>query len=204
MCLPACGSGLSHGVVGVDPAVPESGIVPCRTEVLGGGLHALTDRVRGHALGGEEPGQARHEGCRHAGPALYVVATRVVGAEYVRPPRGPGAPFPPGARGPPPTPPPPPYARLTAVFSTLESPGPPSERFTTSAPWFILQLMPSTIRESVVNAPAPMTLAMSNPHSKHPPATPLPLSVSAPAMPATWVPCPNSSSATASPSTKSL
>ena len=42
MCLPACGFGLSHGVVGVDPAVPEAGIVSRRTEVLGGVFHALT------------------------------------------------------------------------------------------------------------------------------------------------------------------
>src|SRR5215208_2168250 len=97
-----------------------------------------------------------------------------------------------------------PYARLTAVLSTLEFADPPSERFTTSAPWFTLQLMPSTIRESVVNPVAPMTLAMSSLQLKHPPAMPSPLSVSAPAMPVTWVPCPLSSSATASPSTKSL
>src|SRR5919107_2698267 len=85
MCLPGCGSGLSHGVIGVDPAVPEAGIVPHRTEVLGGGLHALTDRVRRHAPGGEQPGKARPEGRRHASSAHPVVVSRVAGGEYARP-----------------------------------------------------------------------------------------------------------------------
>src|SRR3712207_7057035 len=76
MCLPGCGAGLSHGVGGVDAAIPEAGIVPRRTEVLGGGLHALADRVRGHTLGSEQPGEARHEGRRHASSAHPVVASR--------------------------------------------------------------------------------------------------------------------------------
>src|ERR671920_1417406 len=87
MCLPGCGSGLSHGVVGVDPAVPEAGIVTHRTEVLGGGLHALTDRVRRHAPGGEQPGEARHEGRRHASSAHPAVSSRHAGGEYARPRR---------------------------------------------------------------------------------------------------------------------
>src|ERR687894_534384 len=120
MCSPACCSGLSHGVVGIDPAVPVAGIV---FEYAAG--------YRGTFI-----------------PQLPAAGTTTA-------PR--------------------PYARLTAVLRTLESPGPPSERFTTSAPWFTLQSMPSTIRESVVNPIGPMTLAMRSPHSKHPPATPLPL-----------------------------
>src|ERR687893_1756774 len=88
MSLRAWCSGLSHGVVGIDPAVPVAGIVSRGTKVLGGGLHALTDRVRRHTPGGEQPGEARHEGRRHASSAHPVVASRLAGGEYVRPWRG--------------------------------------------------------------------------------------------------------------------
>src|SRR5918995_2012236 len=79
---------LPHSIVGVDPTVPVEGIVPRGTEVLGRLLHALTDRVRGHALGSEQPGEARHEGRRHTCPAPLVVASRLAGGEYVSPWRG--------------------------------------------------------------------------------------------------------------------
>src|ERR671921_1781971 len=77
---------LPHGVVGVDPAVPKAGVFPRGSEVHGGVLHALTDRVGGLALGGEQSGEPRHEGRRKARPALCAVAPcRTSSGENTRP-----------------------------------------------------------------------------------------------------------------------
>src|SRR5918998_2203829 len=76
---------LAHGRSGVDPAMPEVRIDAGGPEVRGPGLHALADLGRRLALGGEQPGEGRHEGRCLAGPALPVVATAGTGRQDGRP-----------------------------------------------------------------------------------------------------------------------
>src|SRR5919112_1241897 len=75
---------LPHGVVGVDPAVPKAGVFPGGTEVHSAVLHALTDRVGGFALGGEQSGEPGHEGRRKACPAPCAVASCPTSGENTR------------------------------------------------------------------------------------------------------------------------
>src|SRR5215212_8292365 len=79
---------LPHGVVRVDPAVPKAGVFPRGAEVHSGVLHALTDRVGGLALGGEQSGEPGNEGRRKARPALRAVVSCRTSGEDPRPRSG--------------------------------------------------------------------------------------------------------------------